>query len=93
MARVEPAKRRDGFARLLAILPSFQIVNVPLVSERCEITRKRARELLARAELLEIVEQVENRKRDKIYEVKDVRRALDLYAGMVPERDRAVTDQ
>ena len=54
-ARVDPAKRRDGFARLLAILPSFQIVNVPLVADKCEITRKRARELLARAEALEIV--------------------------------------
>lgn len=89
-SRMEPVKRGDGVARLFAVLPGLQVVNAPQVAERCEITGKYARELLAKAEEWEIVEQVGNRKRGRTYEVTDVRRALDLYTGMVPERDRAV---
>jgi hypothetical protein len=89
--KTQPERRRDGFARVVAILPSFQIVTSQLISDRCLLSPKRARELLLKAEEYEFVELVETRGRAKIYEVKDVRRAIDLYAGMVPEKDCQVT--
>jgi Fic family protein len=93
METVEPAKRRDGFARLVSILPSFQIVTSQLIADRCGLSPKRARELLLRAEDLEFVELVETRRRTKIYEVRDVRRAIDLYAGIAREKDLHVTER
>lgn len=90
--KVEAAKYRHGLTRLLAALPSFQIVTAPLIADKCDITSKHARDLLAKAEVHEIVEQVENRRKNRIYDVTDVRRALDLYTGMIPESDRAVTE-
>ena len=93
METVDADRRRDGFARLVAVLPSFQIVTSQLIADRCEFSPKRARELLLKAEKLEFVERVETRSKTKIYEVKDVRRAIDLYAGMIPERDLDVTEK
>ncbi|MFL6121218.1 Fic family protein [Actinophytocola sp.] len=93
MRTVKADKRRDGFARLVAILPRFQVVTSQLIADRCSFTAKRARELLLKAEELEFVEHVEVLRKTKIYEVKDVCRALDLYTGMTPERDLHVTEK
>lgn len=90
--KVEPANYRLGLTRLLTALPSFQIVTAPLLADKCDITSKHARDLLTKAEVHEIVEQVENRKKNRIYDVTDVRRMLNLYTGVIPESDRAVTE-
>jgi hypothetical protein len=84
--------RRDGFARFVSNLASFQVINATLAAERCKITVKYARELLHRAEGLGMVEEISRRKRNKVYEVKEVRRLVDRFAGMVPAADRAVHD-
>ncbi|TDV34228.1 hypothetical protein [Actinophytocola oryzae] len=86
-------KRRDGFARFVATLASFQVVTSQLIADRCRFTAKRARELLLKAEELEFVERVETRRKTKVYEVRDVRRVIDLYAGMIPEGDHDVSEK
>lgn len=84
----EAGKRRDGFARMLAVLPRFQIVTSELIAHETRLTPKRVRELLRKAEKLEFVEHVETRRQAKIYEVKGVRHAIDLYAGRARHRGR-----
>lgn len=84
----EPRLRRDGLSRVIDLLPSCQIVTSELLAEKCGFSPKRARELLMKVEELGFVELVETRRRTKIYEVKAIQRAIDLYGGMVPETDR-----
>jgi hypothetical protein len=86
-------RRRDGFARFVSNLASFQVITPKLAAEQCEITVKYARELLYRAEGLEMVEELGRRKRNKVYEVKEVRRLVERFAGMVPAADRTVHDK
>jgi hypothetical protein len=88
MEEKEAKQRRDGLARVIDLLPSFQIVTSELLAEKCGFSRKRARELLVKVEELEFVEHIATRHKTKYYEVKDIQRTFDLYGGMVPERDR-----
>ena len=83
-------RRRDGFTRFVSNLASFQVITAPLAAERCKITVKYARELLYCAEGLDMVEELGRRKRNKVYEVKEVRRLVEQSAGMVPAADRIV---
>lgn len=86
----EARKRRDGLTRVIDLLPSCQIVTSELLAEKCGFSLKRARELLLEVEELGFVELKETRRRTKIYEVKAIQRAIDLYGGMVPETDSDV---
>lgn len=63
-----------------------------LVSERCGVTEKYAREMLHRAAGFGIVSEVGRRKRNKVYEAREVRRLVGRSAGMVPAGDRTVHD-
>lgn len=91
--RLVSDRRRDGFTRFVSNLASFQVITAALAADRCKITEKYARELLTRAEGLGMVEELSRRKRNKVYEVKEVRRLVERFAGMVPAADRAVHDR
>lgn len=86
--KFESKRRRDGFTHMLNVLPRFQIVTSELIADECGFTAKSAREYLRRAEDLEFVEHVDTRRQAKIYEVKGVRYAIDLYAGRARHRGR-----
>lgn len=85
-------RRRDGVTRFVSNLAGCQLITAALAAERCGISVKYARELLCYAEGLDMVEEVGNRKRNKVYEVKEVRRLLERSMGMVPAADRIVHD-
>lgn len=84
-------QRRDGFARFMSSLASFQVITAALAAKRCGCTVKYARDMLHRAEGLGIVTEIGGRKRNKVYEVREVRLLVDRYA-MVPAGDRPVND-
>lgn len=87
--KIERHGRRDGYSRLLRMLPKFQFINAELVAECCDMTPKRARELLHRAEDDEFVTKVGESRKYKTYEVVDVRDLILRYAGVVRDSDRA----
>lgn len=87
-SKSESKKRRDGFSHMLNVLPRFQIVTSELIAAECDFTAKSAREYLRKAEELEFVEHVDTRRQAKVYEVKGVRHAIDLYAGRARHRGR-----
>jgi ribosomal protein S25 len=86
-------RRRDSFARFVSNLTSFQVITAPLAAERCETSVKYAREMLRHAEELGMVVELGKRKRNKVYEVREVRRLMERFAGMVPAADLAVHER
>jgi Fic family protein len=84
------AVRRHGFARFVSSLASFEVITAKLVAERCGVTEKYARDMLHRAEGLGIVVEIGRRKRNRVYEAREVRQLLDRSAGMVPAGYRTV---
>jgi hypothetical protein len=85
--RISPDERRDGYHRLMRMLSRFQFVNAPLVAECCGLTVKRSRELLHRAEADGIVIQIGQGRRNKNYEVVEVRNLIQRYGGVVRKAD------
>ena len=87
--KVGGAVRRDGYSRLLRMFSRFQFVDAPLVAKCCKLTVKRARELLHKAEENGIVIQVGGGRKNKTYEVIEVRHLIKRYAAFVRDIDIA----
>lgn len=85
--KMGPIERRDGYFRLIRVLSRFQFVNAQLVATCCGLTTKRARELLHKAEEAGIVTQAGEGRRNRNYEVVEVRQLIRRYAGFVRDID------
>jgi hypothetical protein len=81
-------ERRDGYVRLIRMLAKFQFVNARLVAECCEVTPKRARELLRKALENGFVVQVGDSRRERYYESVGLSGLTQRYAGVVTDAER-----
>lgn len=87
--RIDHLPRRDAYSRLLRLFPRFQFLTTDLVADGCHVTAKHARDLLHRAERDGFVTLIGDSRRNKTYEVVEVRNLILRDAGVVRDIDSA----